>query len=180
MSIEFDQLRELLQQQQKQFEEAQLKLIESLTQKLHIQTAAVSTDFKVDPLVFTCIFYFCYLRRVKLEIAAWYLSPSFSRTLGTQNATNANYTTKHKQIKQVYALALISKLNLIVEGVSDENGHIVQKEDTDGLNAHYYSLESGLINRKAIGNGALSHVHIAVANQKLAFRHQESQSHSCF
>ncbi|KER33165.1 hypothetical protein T265_00866 [Opisthorchis viverrini] len=43
MSIEFDQLRELLQQQQKQFEEAQLKLIESLTQKLHIQTAAVST-----------------------------------------------------------------------------------------------------------------------------------------
>ncbi|KER32322.1 hypothetical protein T265_01551 [Opisthorchis viverrini] len=43
MSIEFDQLRELLQQQQKQFEEAQLKLIESLTQKLYIQTAAAST-----------------------------------------------------------------------------------------------------------------------------------------
>ncbi|KER29466.1 hypothetical protein T265_03932 [Opisthorchis viverrini] len=34
---------QLLLQQQKQFEEAQLKLIESLTQKLHIQTAAVST-----------------------------------------------------------------------------------------------------------------------------------------
>ncbi|GAA54492.1 hypothetical protein CLF_103414 [Clonorchis sinensis] len=31
MSMEFNQLRELLQQQQKQFEEAQLKLIESLT-----------------------------------------------------------------------------------------------------------------------------------------------------
>ncbi|GAA49521.1 hypothetical protein CLF_103182 [Clonorchis sinensis] len=43
MSIEFNQLRELLQQQQKQFEEAQLKLIESLTQRLHIQTAAAST-----------------------------------------------------------------------------------------------------------------------------------------
>ncbi|KER31390.1 hypothetical protein T265_02308 [Opisthorchis viverrini] len=33
----------ILQQQQKQFEEAQLKLIESLTQKLHIQNGAVST-----------------------------------------------------------------------------------------------------------------------------------------
>ncbi|GAA55972.1 hypothetical protein CLF_109517 [Clonorchis sinensis] len=46
MSIEFNQLRELLQQQQKQFEEAQLKLIESLSQRLHIQTAATSTAHK--------------------------------------------------------------------------------------------------------------------------------------
>ncbi|GAA52380.1 hypothetical protein CLF_107965 [Clonorchis sinensis] len=42
--IEFNQLREILQQQQKQFEEAQLKLIESPTQRLHIQAAAASTD----------------------------------------------------------------------------------------------------------------------------------------
>ncbi|GAA48508.1 hypothetical protein CLF_101693 [Clonorchis sinensis] len=46
MSIEFNQLRELLQQQQKQFEEAQLKLIEPLTQRLHIQTAATSTGIR--------------------------------------------------------------------------------------------------------------------------------------
>ncbi|GAA54947.1 hypothetical protein CLF_106174 [Clonorchis sinensis] len=49
MSIEFNQLRELLQQQQKQFEEAQLKLIESLTQRLHIQTAAASTGAQILP-----------------------------------------------------------------------------------------------------------------------------------
>ncbi|GAA57681.1 hypothetical protein CLF_113070 [Clonorchis sinensis] len=51
MSIEFNQLRELLQQQQKQFEEAQLKLIESLTQRLHIQAAAASTvrPLQVNP-----------------------------------------------------------------------------------------------------------------------------------
>lgn len=53
MSISFEQMQILLQQQQKQFELSQLKLIETLTQKLNIQSTASIKPETSRPLIET-------------------------------------------------------------------------------------------------------------------------------